>query len=333
MLRSKGPFEAINRAWCHGACLGCSIWPGQFLPWLVLALCVPLSGQPFPPAAERAPFAGPARDPFVATAQELENEEDERTLRLENLDLLDTRDGFAIPDNTRFLPGDTVHLYFQIDGYEVGEQDRVSLRWEVEALDPAGRRFHAPHGGSIDTEVAPQDEEWMPVVRFSPRIPDYAAAGTYSIRILVEDKLAGTATRSEVPIGVDGTSLQSVGALSILDFQFVDAHETRNKTDGIYRAGESVRATFLITGYATREDNSYDVESDAWVQNAEGEKMYKFESSEEKGRPFYPRLWLPARIRVDLDRDIPAGNYIVFVRVRDGVSGSDLTQSHGFVVR
>ena len=108
------------------------------------------------------------------------------SLELVNLDLLDSRDGYAIPADSRYFPGETVHLYFQIKGYRVSNDYRVNLEYRLEALDPDGKRIYGAEGGRFDTDLAPQDEEWMPVVRYSPEIPARTAGGgTYKIEIEV----------------------------------------------------------------------------------------------------------------------------------------------------
>ena len=146
--------------------------PANLVVLAALALCLaqatPAFAQPDEAAAEAPPALG-----------------------LANLDLLDRRDGFAIPANSRFLPGETIHVYFQIDGYQVDRDYRISLNYEMRALDPDGRSFFEAEGGNIEVELAPQDKDWMPVVRYSPRIPDHAGGGTYSIQIVVRDRLAG----------------------------------------------------------------------------------------------------------------------------------------------
>lgn len=254
-------------------------------------------------------------------------------LSLFNLDLLDSQDGFAIPADTRFQPGQRIHLFFQIKGYRVGIEDRIRLRYKVEALDPAGRRFYRNSGGRVDVELAPQDENWMPVVRYSPRIPDHAGGGTYVIRISVQDELAQSSIQEQVPIEVDGTRLEAAEQLAVRQFRFSKEEYGAELAEPVFNPGEEIWAAFFITGFETRADNSYDVESDASVVDPEGERMFDFESVGEEGKPFYPRLWLPARIRLDLDDDIPAGSYTVVLQVRDGVSGTDATKQYSFQIR
>ena len=254
-------------------------------------------------------------------------------MALVNLDLLDRRDGYAIPADSRFLPGETIHVYFQIGGYQVGREFRISLSYEMRALDPEGRSFFAAEGGEIDTELAPQDENWMPVVRYSPRIPDHAGGGTYSIQIVVRDELSEASVSVRLPIVVDGSRVQSADQLLVRNFGFSRAEGGDLLEDPVFDAGEEIWADFFITGYKTREDNTYQVESDAWVQDAEGEKLFDFKPAGEAGSPFYPRLWLPARLRLQLDESIPPGRYAVVLRLRDMVGGVDAVEHYDFRIR
>lgn len=277
---------------------------------LALAQTTPSAAQPSDPAAEA-----------------------EQGLALVNLDLLDRRDGYAIPADSRFLPGETIHVYFQIGGYQVGREFRISLSYEMRALDPEGRSFFAAEGGEIDTELAPQDENWMPVVRYSPRIPDHAGGGTYSIQIVVRDELSEASVSVRLPIVVDGSRVQSADQLLVRNFGFSRAEGGDLLEDPVFDAGEEIWADFFITGYKTREDNTYQVESDAWVQDAEGEKLFDFKPAGEAGSPFYPRLWLPARLRLQLDESIPPGRYAVVLRLRDMVGGVDAVEHYDFRIR
>ena len=132
---------------------------------------------------------------------------------------------------------------------------------------------------------------------------------------------------------VDGERLLTAGSLTVRNFHFSKAENGDKLDEPVFGPGEPIWAAFFITGYETRHDNSYDVESDAWVLDAKGQRMFAFESSGDEGSPFYPRLWLPAKLRMDLEQDIPPGNYTVVLHVRDGVSGSDATERYGFKIR
>ena len=171
-------------------------------------------------------------------------------IELVNLDLLDSRDGYAIPADSRYFPGETVHLYFQIKGYRVSNDYRVDLEYRLEALDPDGKRIYGAEGGRFDTDLAPQDEEWMPVVRYSPRFPRTPAEGRTRSRSRSGDRLAGAAVRTSVPIVVDGSRVETSDRLAIRNFGFAKAAGGAKLDEPLYRAGEEIWAEFYIT--ATR---------------------------------------------------------------------------------
>ena len=254
-------------------------------------------------------------------------------MALVNLDLLETRDGFAIPPDSRFLPGEAVHVYGQVAGYKVSRDYRISLSYQMRATDPDGRPFYEAEEGKIDVELAPQDESWMPVLRYSPRIPGHAGGGTYAIQILVRDELAGASVTAQLPITVDGSRVQSADQLLVRNFSFSRTESGRPVRNPVFGAGEEIRAEFLITGYKIREDNTYQVESDVWVQDAAGQRLYDFEPAGEAGNPFYPKLWLPAELRLKLDESTPPGRYAVVLRLRDRVGGTEAVERYHFSIR
>ena len=262
-----------------------------------------------------------------------EADEREPALAIVNLDLLDSRDGYSIPADSSFLPGETVHVYFQIAGYSVGEEDRVLLQYALDALDPDGRPFYTAEGGEFDVELAPQDEKWKPAVRYSPKIPQHAGGGNYSIRIAVTDELAGETIRTELPIKVDADRILVSDELLIRDMRFSKSDGGAPLDDPEFEAGRQIWAAFFITGYKTADDNTYDVESSAWVLDSDGERMFEFESQDDAGNPYYPRLWLPAKFRLDLEDTIPPGIYTVVIRLRDRVGDSAVVQSYPFRIR
>ncbi len=253
-------------------------------------------------------------------------------LALVNLDLLDSRDGYAIPADSRYFPGETVHLYFQIDGYRVSSDYRIDLEYRLQALDPGGKPFYGAEGGRFNAELAPQDEQWMPVVRYSPEIPEHAGGGAYRIEIEVRDRLADATVRAAVPIFVEGSRVEASDRLVVRNFGFSKAPGGPRLDKPLYRAGEEIWAEFHITGYKTREDNTFEVESDLRVLDDEGETLFVFDSRGETGSPFYPRLWLPAKFRLDLEKTIPRGRYTVVVNIRDKIGQAVFTERRVFEV-
>ena len=266
------------------------------------------------------------------TTQANLEEQVESTLEIAELTILDSRDGYAIPEDSLFLPGETVHLYLRIKGYLVNDEYRILLRYQLEALDPAGRKFYIAEEGKVDVEVAPQDENWRPVIRYSPVIPEHAGGGHYLIRIEVEDVFAGQTLNVSMPILVEGTQFEESNRLRIRNFRFSKIEDGVSLEMPNFRPGEEIWASFFITGYKTTQDNKYDVESDAWVLDEEGNKLFAFESKGDAGNPFYPRFWLPARIRLDLDKNIQSGNYTVVVRLHDRIGMSSATEEYSFLI-
>lgn len=273
-----------------------------------------------------------AQEP-AAPVESLEDAADENGLSLHSLELLDSRDGYAIPLDSTFLPGETLHIFFQIDGYRVGADDRVLLRYRMDALDPAGRRFYMAEGGEFDTELAPQDEDWKPSVQYSPTIPQHAGGGRYAVRITVTDELAEKTVSDELSVRVDGDRVLPSDELLIRDFHFSRSDGGSTLEDPVFSSGEQIWATFYITGYAMREDNTYDVESSAWVLDADGKELYAFEPQGDAGSPFYARLWLPAKFRLDLEESIPPGLYTVVLGLTDRVGDVSATDRFAFRVR
>lgn len=291
--------------------------------WAVLATAAWGQGSGLP---EGAPAGSPGPDSTEADAPDGQ-------LQIVNLDLLDSRDGYAIPRDSTFLPGDSIHVFFQIKGYGVGEEYRVALKYVLEALDPAGRRFYMSEGGEFDVELAPQDDNWMPAVHYSPRIPEHAGGGSYAIRIAVTDEIAQDAAEVTLPITVDGERVALADELQIRDFEFAASEGGAALDEPAYQSGDRVWASFYITGYALREDNTYGIESSARVIDAKGATLYDFEPQADAGNPDYPRLWLPAKLRVDLDDNIPPGIYTVVLELQDEVGDASATRRYPFRIR
>ncbi len=250
-----------------------------------------------------------------------------------NLDLLDSQDGYAIPSDSHYLPAETIYLYFQVKGYEVSDDYAMKIEYRLEAFDPEGNRFYGSEGGKFDTELAPQDDDWLPVVRYSPKIPQHAGGGTYEIKIEVTDLLSDSVIHATLPIIVDASRVETADQLTIRNYGFAKLDGGVKLEEPLYRAGDEIWAAFYITGYKTREDNTFDVESDVQVVNDKGETMFEFDSRGEKGSPFYPRLWLPAKFRLDLEKTIPVGRYTVIINIRDSIGTSSFTERHSFEVR
>ena len=263
-------------------------------------------------------------------------EEDEKpSFSIVNAHLLDSEDGYPIPGDSIFFTGETVHLSFNIAGYTVGEENyQVRLSYRVDFEGPSGVRFSLPQGGEIIEEVFPQDEKWLPIVRASPKLPPHAESGTYKVTLTVFDRLAADRKIvKQVPIFVKGENIEGSKSLVIRNLSFSRTEEGEALPEPTYRPGDTVWARFHITGFTVADDNSFAVESSLEVLSAKDEVMFAFESGGEQGSPFYPRRWLPAKFRLDLDSDLLPGEYTVLVSIHDKLAENTFQQRHRFQVR
>jgi hypothetical protein len=259
--------------------------------------------------------------------------EEQPGLRLVSVDLLDSRGGYAIPPDSVFYPGEKVHLGFKIAGYTVDDDYRIQVTWRADALAPNGVHFAPSEGGEFAVELAPQDEHWEPSVEYAAEIPQHAGSGVYQLKISVTDVKASQTLEREVPLRVEGEDVEISDSLSIRNFVFTMTEGGTVLQKAVFGRGATVFASFYITGYKTDEENRYDVVSNLKVINAEGETVLALDPPGEKGAPFFPRLWLPAKFRLDLERSITPGVYTVQLEVKDNVGGKSLLTEEKFQVK
>ena len=261
----------------------------------------------------------------------------EPKFRVVGATLLDGEDGYPIPADSIFYPGETVYLEFKLAGFTVNDDYRMKADYRVDFLGPTGIRFAVSQAGEISEEIFPQDEDWLPLVRVSPKLPQFAESGAYKIFVSAVDRLAGNEEIAlEFPVFVRGEDVETSTELMIRNFAFSRGEGGETFSEPFYKAGETVWARFHITGYSLADDNSYEVESSLQVTaEEEGEEkvLFRFESSGARGRPFYPRRWLPAEFRLDLDDDLRPGTYSVLVSVRDKLGERTFESRRRFTVR
>ena len=251
--------------------------------------------------------------------------------------LLDGEDGYPIPADSIFYPGETVYLEFKIAGFRVDDDYRMKTAYRVDFLGPTGIRFALSEAGDISEEIFPQDDDWLPVVRVSPRVPQFAESGPFKIIVTAVDRLAGNDEITlNFPVYVRGENVEPGKELTIRNLVFSADKAGEAVAEPVYQAGETVWARFYITGYFLAPDNSFDVESSLTVTEGEGDAekvLFRFESSGERGSPFYPRRRLPAEFRLDLDDDLAPGDYTVLIAVRDKLGDTTFESRRTFTVK
>jgi hypothetical protein len=262
-----------------------------------------------------------------------EKDANPKEFEIVNARLLDSRDGYPVPMDSIFFPGESVHLVFNVAGFMVDDEYRLKLKYTIETIGAAGVAFSVPDGGEIDTELAPQDEKWLPIVRSSPELPPHAESGTYKFILRATDELSQKQTEKIIEFNVSGANVQPGEDLVIRNVRFSRSEGGETLPEPVFLAGEPVWGSFYITGYRIGEDNRYAIESDMKVVDKGGEVMYAFDPVQERGSPFYPRMWVPATFRLDLDKDIPTGEYTILLTVRDSFSDQTSEATRPFSVR
>jgi len=259
------------------------------------------------------------------------------TLSIVSASFLDSEDGYPIPTGSVFYPGEKIHLEFKLTGFTTDKKYRMSVNYRIDFLGPSGVRFSLPRAGEINEEIFPQDEDWLPTLRVSPRLPQFAEPGTYEVTLTVMDRLAGNdETSLTVPILVHGDNVETSTTLLIRNLVFSRERGGEALSTPAYSAGETVWARFHITGYSLAEDNSFDVASSLEVtteREKDNKVLFRFTASGERGRPFYPRRWLPAEFRLDLDKNLSPGVYTVLISVQDRLGGKTFESRRHFRVK
>lgn len=256
-------------------------------------------------------------------------------LAIVNARFLDSLDGYPLPPNSSFYPGEVVYLVFNLGGFHVSEYEyQMKVSYRIDFIGAQGAPFATSEAGVIAEEVYPQDENWMPIVRTAPRIPFHAEKGTYKIEIYAKDELRPQdEDRLELSFEVLGKDVGDADKLTIRNFEFQQTEGGKPVETPAYRPGDTLWGSFYITGFELSENNAFDVDSRLEVLDPDGEVMYSFTPQQEEGQSYYPRRWLPGRFRVDLDKNIPPGDYVLVLLVEDRLGKQESRTRYPFVIR
>lgn len=241
----------------------------------------------------------------------------QQALAITKADILDSEDGYPIPLDSFFYPGETVHLRFLVDGYTRGEYDRVWLTWRIDSFGPTGDRFVMAETGGVDTELAPQDKNWRPVIRHTPAIPPHAEAGDYNVTVQVTDQLKSETVEHKMSIRVRGESVAPGKELTVRRLVLTKTEGGAPYEEAQFEPGDTIFGEFFITGYRLLDDNSFDVHADLQFLDQEGKVLFDFKPQGQQGASFYPRRWLPATFRLDLDKTLTPGSYQIGLKIDD----------------
>jgi hypothetical protein len=268
----------------------------------------------------------------VCAGQEKAGEE-APALQIVRLDLLDSFAKYPIANDSVFAPGDTVNVAFNLKGYSESDTYRMKVSWKVSTTGPAKIPFAPGSEGLFDVELAPEDEEWEPLVRYQAQLPYHLPAGTYGIDVEAKDELSGATAEGHLDVHVAGAQVVQSDVLSVQNFTFSLTAGGTPLQQAVYRPGATIFASFDITGYKLGEGNAYELSSHLDLLDAKGIRVYSFNPASEKGASFYPQLSVPASFRFDLDPTIEPGVYTLVLTVTDVVGRQSLSSQQTFEVR
>jgi hypothetical protein len=227
-----------------------------------------------------------------------------------------------------FLPGDYVHLQFQISGYAVkGAEDsdvrKMSLTYEISPQDAKGVPLAPPVTGVIKDELTAEDKNWTPKRRAAFLLPAFLAAGEFRLHLNVRDMIANTSAERDLPFHIGGVVVVPSTTLTVQDFQFLRKEDDSEPLEvPAYSPGDTVYARFNITGFRLQPANEYHLSYGLTVNRPDG-KVYLNEQSaaELSNQSFYPVAFVPGAIGVTTSRSSARGQYVLLLEVRD-VAGS-----------
>jgi hypothetical protein len=242
--------------------------------------------------------------------------------------------GPVVPSNFVFVPGDALFLSCLIQGYKASEDSRIHLRYQIDALDPAGVRLMETAQREIKTELAPEDKEWMPRIQQSVPVPPLTEPGGFRILVSVRDLLADSETKAEIPFRVGGRQVEPSDTLVVRDFRFLRSEEDRDAlATAAYRPGDALWARFEIVGYRYGENNRVHVEYGLSVLGPSGKPLYaEPRAAVEESASFYPKRYLPGSLSLNLQQNARPGDYTIVLSVRDEIGKQTFEARHGFKI-
>lgn len=245
------------------------------------------------------------------------------TLGITSTTLHQFEDGPPIPAGHRFIPGETVFFSCQVRGYRPTPEQKVLLSYKIDAVDSMGVPIVATDTGKVDTELAPQDKEWMPKIRRAVLIPPHVPPGQYRITAEVKDEVSGQEAKTEVSFQVYGRRVEPSDTLVVRNFRFLRNEQDDNPLPvAAYRPGNTLWARFEMTGFKIGEKNRIHVEYGIAILSPSGKQLFAQEQAAvEEDSPFYPKRYVPGQLSLNIQPKTPPGEYTLLVTVRDQVGG------------
>ena len=260
-------------------------------------------------------------------------------LSVERIALHQFEDGPVLGPNHVFLPGETVFFSCRLTGYQTavseGEQSSVKLSWNLQVTDPAGIPLVADASGAIAEPISQQDKNWYPKFLHHFNIPPFAPGGAYHIKVVARDEVAKVEFTSQLDFQVRGHAVEPSPTLTARNLRFV-----KDETDGppldpaTYHPGETLWARFDITGYKHGDKNHYSVEYGLAILSESGDQVFaQPAAAADSSEAFYPQRYVPGAVSLNLNADVPQGNYTLVIKMADKVGDQTAEVRGGFSIQ
>ena len=242
--------------------------------------------------------------------------------------------GAPDPPGFEHVPGETLYFTCRVAGYSKTPEEKIHLKYSVQAFDPKGVALTELYQNEISDEVSPQDKEWMPKIETEIAVPPLLASGAYKIVVKAEDLIAKTAAESSIPFQIRGHDVAPSDTLVVRNFRFFrDEEGTRPLEKGAYKPGDGVWARFDITGFRYGDKNKVDVSYVTSVITGSGKVLWtQPEPAVEQSESFYPKRYVAASMGINLQSNFRAGEYSIGVQVKDAVGGQAYEAKFTFTV-
>jgi len=232
------------------------------------------------------------------------------------------------------VAGETLWVMCRVAGYSKSEDQRVQLKYSVQAFDQKGIPLDEPYTNEMNVELSAQDKEWLPKLATSVAIPPLAGPGAYKILVKVEDALAKTTAELSIPFKVRGHAIEVSDTVVARNFQFFrDEDGTRRAEPPVYKPGDGVFAKFDITGYKLGEKNKINVSYVISVIAPSGKALWtQPDATTEQSESFYPKAYVPAMIGINLQKTIRPGEYAIRLQLKDAIGGQTYEGKFPFTI-
>lgn len=268
-------------------------------------------------------------------------------LAFQRLALHDYEDGPQIQPGYEYLPGETVWFSARIAGYTRQPQDaesqldHVRLTWQMRPADASGTLIIPPMRGVIDETLRPEDKDWVPKFITTFQVPPYAPRGVYKIPVLVRDELSRAELAGQIEFRVRSEDAPAADApFGLRNFRFLAKEDDRFPLrPAVFHQGAGLFARFEIIGYKLEGNNRYSVEYGLSIlgpPSPEGESKPLFTqdaAAADTGESFYPQRWVLGGFGLNLDKDVPLGQHVLVLTLRDKLSGATYEIREPFEVR